>query len=123
MAPITLCEEEKMSQSKEQRLLTRREVLKGMGLATAGVAAQALLSACGPTPTEVPPTPTEAPPAPTPTEVPPTPADPALSGLIGELEGPEIITDPSRFPQTFSEDKGIKIYTFSGMYPLLESSL
>jgi peptide/nickel transport system substrate-binding protein len=122
-----------MSQSKEQRLLTRREVLKGMGLATAGVAAQALLSACGPTPTEVPPTPTEAPPAPTPTEVPPTPteappaptptevpptsAESALSGLIGELEGPEIITDPSRFPKTFSEAPDLAQLVKAGSLP------
>ncbi len=117
-----------MSHKKEQRTISRRDFVRGMGLAALGLASQSLLAGCGQT---TPPTPTVAPTAPQPTRVPPTavpptpvpptpvptPTEAGLSGLIGKLEGPEIITDPTNFPKAFNEAPQLAQLVAAGKLP------
>ncbi|MHB9091905.1 MAG: twin-arginine translocation signal domain-containing protein, partial [Chloroflexota bacterium] len=98
-----------------KRAVTRREFLSVSAMAAGAVA----LSACSSTPqtpTQAPQTAKTAAPAATQapqaaaTKAPPaaaasTPAAPNKLGrqLIGKLEGPEIVSDPAKWPKTFKE--------------------
>ena len=108
--------------------VSRRELLKAGGVT--GISLSALWAlACQPsapaaTPTKpatAAPTATTAPGAPTPTKAPaatPTPEAKIGRALIGKLEGPEIITDPAKWPKTFKEAPALAELTKAGKLPV-----
>jgi len=121
-----------MSRRKISRTMTRREFLQTAAATAAGTI---VLVACGqppkPTETPVPPRPTATPPPPTavpPTAVPPTPVPPtavptkvpAGKELIGALEGPEIVTDTTKWPTTFNESPALAELVKAGKLPAVK---
>ncbi len=103
--------------------LSRREFLRVSAGGIVGLAGFSLLSACGApeaTPTTAKPAPA-APGAPTPAA---KPEEPKIGRqLIGKLEGPEFITDPTKFPKKFSEAPMLADLVKAGKLPPVEKRI
>ncbi|HEX9015057.1 MAG TPA: ABC transporter substrate-binding protein [Chloroflexota bacterium] len=115
----------------KRKTLSRREFLRFSALATGAAA----LAACTPAPPASPtsaPAPAQpaaaptsaagAPPAPT-AAAPAKPAEKIGANLVGKLEGPEIITDVSKFPKSFKEAPMLADLVKAGKLPPVEQRL
>src|SRR5512146_3429737 len=109
----------------KRKILSRREFLRFSALATGAMAVAACTPAPPPSPTSAP-----APSGPAPTAAAGAPAAPAPTAaaaakpqqqmganLVGKLEGPEIITDATKFPKSFKEAPALADLVKAGKLP------
>jgi peptide/nickel transport system substrate-binding protein len=121
--------------------ITRRSFLRFSSLSIAGIAGTSLLAACGQAATPAPAKPTAAAgtatSAPAPAAATTAPAAAAKPtgaagkteeqkigrNLIGKLEGPEVITDTSKYPKQFKEAPALAELVKAGKLPPIEQRL
>lgn len=100
-------------------MMSRRQVLRASAKGVAALVALDILTACGGSGTTA--SPTAAGSAPTKAAASPAAAasDDQKIGksLIGNLEGPEVVTDPAQFPKTFSESPLLTDMVKAGKLP------